>query len=349
MSVDLNQTPRTLLVCEQSSFQHQNNRVSAQVEQLRFNYKVSVLLPGCSSAPSHLDSVFNSFSSFYLIRKLPIYELLDRNFLQSAVFQGSVYGLSYRTRIDEDNCVALMPDGHLTLSLDKDSFELLGFEGKTSKFNHRSQSRFVVSVDLTDSRMAPGEPGYLRLLTGLRSRLKLQADFLLSHHPGGGASLQTLLSRYDWAEHRPDITCHSLTDLSCPAPQSCDPHSLLEWLGAVDADISSENSSSSFLSSLVCPEPKTTLSHALSVSVCGLVLPQDIHRLIQTLRCYLEQPHLESWVSLTVHGFTDSPVSWGDGEHGFLRGGENFYSLLMFHDHTYRLHLATGAYDTCPP
>lgn len=98
-----------------------------------------MLLPECTSAPSHLDEVLNGFSSFYLIRDLPVYELLDTSFLQAAVFQGkncthtpqyrgsvlmqkhlahlcvcvsgSVYGLSYRTRIDEDNCVALMPNG----------------------------------------------------------------------------------------------------------------------------------------------------------------------------------------------------------------------------------------------
>lgn len=66
-------------------------------------------------------------------------------------------------------------------------------------------------------------------------------------------------------------------------------------------------------------------------------------------RCYLERSRLECWTSLTVHGFVDSPVSWGDREHGVLRGGENFYTLLMFHDHTYHIHLATGAHDTCPP
>ncbi|XP_030258995.1 ribonuclease P protein subunit p40 isoform X2 [Sparus aurata] len=406
MSVDLDQTPRSLLVCDRSSFLNEKNRISSQVEQLHFNYKVSLLLPECSSAPSHLDAVFNSFNSFYLIRNMPIYELLDKHFLKTAVYQGSVYGVSYRTRIDEDNCVALMPNGHLSLSLDKDSFELLGVEGKPSRFNHRTTCRYVVCVDLTDSSMAPGGRGYQRLLTGLRSRLQLKTDFLLSHHPGGGASLQDLLSRYDWSEHRPDVSSHTLTDLSCPALQSCDlqscdPHSLLEWIGAVDAHIScrltavncrpvrhcreqgysfwitgplpgdllradglhpagvgaavvssnidSENSSSSFLSSLVCPEPKTTVSRALSVSVCGLLLPQDVHRLIQQIRYYLEQPRLESWVSLTVHGFVDSPVSWRGNEHGVLRGGENFYSLLIFHDQTYQLHLATGAHDTCPP
>ncbi|KAM8728654.1 ribonuclease P protein subunit p40 isoform 3-T3 [Acanthopagrus schlegelii] len=309
MSVDLDQTPRSLLVCDRSSFLNEKNRISSQVEQLHFNYKVSLLLPECSSAPSHLDTVFSSFNSFYLIRNMPIYELLDKHFLKTAVYQGSVYGVSYRTRIDEDNCVALMPNGHLSLSLDKDSFELLGAEGKPSRFNHRTTCRYVVCVDLTDSSMAPGGRGYQRLLTGLRSRLQLKTDFLLSHHPGGGASLQNLLSRYDWSEHRPDVSSRTLTNLSCPTLQSCDlqscdPHSLLEWIGAVDAHIS---------------------------------------------WYYLEQPRLESWVSLTVHGFVDSPVSWGGNEHGVLRGGENFYSLLIFRDQTYQLHLATGAHDTCPP
>ncbi|XP_041847492.1 ribonuclease P protein subunit p40 [Melanotaenia boesemani] len=349
MSADLNQTLHSLLVCERSSFKDPKNRVNACVERRSFNYKVSVLLPGCSSAPSHLDSVLNSFSSFYLIRKFPVHELLDKDFLQAAVYQGSVYGLSYRAHIDEDNCVALMPNGHLTLSLDKDSFELLGFEGKASTFTHRRSSRFVVSVDLTHAKMAPGGRTYLRLLTGLRSRLQLQTDFLLSHHPGGGASLQPLLSRCDWSEFRPEVSCRCLTDLSCPAPRSCDPHSFLEWLGVVDASISSENSSSSFLSSLICPEPSETLSRALSVSIHGLLLPQDIQNLVQQLRSHLETAVTGSWVSLTVHGFADSPVSWGDNEHGFLKGGDNFYNLVMFQDHIYHLHLATGAHDSCPP
>uniref|UniRef100_A0A3Q1G909 Ribonuclease P/MRP 40 subunit n=1 Tax=Acanthochromis polyacanthus TaxID=80966 RepID=A0A3Q1G909_9TELE len=269
---------------------------------------VSVLLPECSSAPSHLDSVLNSFSSFYLIRKLPIYELLDSDFLQKAVI------------------IINQPIGSICLI-----------------------NPAVVSVDLTDSSMATGGRGYMRLLTGLKSRLRLQTDFLLSHHPGGGACLQPLLSRYDWSEHTPEVShCH-LTHLSCPAPRSCDPHGLLEWLGAVDADVSREDPSSSFLSSLTCPDPKTRLGGALRVSVCGLLLPPDVQRLIQELRRYLEQPLLESWVSLTVHGFVDSPVSWGDGKHGVLRGGDNFYNLLLFQDHTYQLHLATGAHDTCPP
>ncbi|TNN31813.1 Ribonuclease P protein subunit p40 [Liparis tanakae] len=89
--------------------------------------------------------------------------------------------------------------------------------------------------------MAPGGRGHQRLVTGLRSRLQLKTDFLLSRPPGGGASLHALLSRYDWSEHKPEIRSRTLTDLPGPLLtsdlQSCDPHRLLEWLGAVDAHV----------------------------------------------------------------------------------------------------------------
>ncbi|XP_034039511.1 ribonuclease P protein subunit p40 [Thalassophryne amazonica] len=348
MTAALEKTPRTLLVCDKSSFLNEKCRVSAQVEQHHFNYKASVLLPECSSAPSHLETVLSGFSSFYLIRRLPLYQLLDEHFLKTAVYQGSVYGLSYGCRLDEDNCVALLPHGGLVLSLDKDSFELLGLEGKRSQFSRRTSSRYVVCVNLTDSGMVPGGRGYQRLLTGLKSRVPLEMDFLLSHRPGGGSALQELLSRHEWTEHRPEVHRRTLTHLLCPTPESCDAHSFLDWLGAVDADVSCHNLSSDFLSTFVCPEPQMSLTQALNISITGFLSREDIHRLIQELRRYLELPRPVSWVALTVHGFTDSPVSWADTEHGVLQGGENFYSLLLFRDHTYRHHMAASAYDGCP-
>ncbi|XP_071769307.1 ribonuclease P protein subunit p40 [Centroberyx gerrardi] len=353
MSAELEKTARSLLVCEKSSFQDEKCRLSAQVEQHYFNHKVSLLLPGCGSAPPLLDRALSSFSSFYLIRELPLHELLDTHFLHAAVYQGSVYGLSYRTRIDEDNSFALLPNGRLVLSLDKDSYELLGVAGKPSACSPRAAGRYVVSVDLTDSSMAPGGRGYQRLLTGLKSRVRLQTDFLLSHHPAGGEALQRLLSRFDWSERSPEVGRRRLADLPCPAPptsdpQSCDPHSFLEWLGAVEAEASCNDDSTGFLSTYVCPEPRTLPSQTLRYTVTGLLLPQDIYRLIEELRRSLDGAE-PSWSALTVHGFADSPVSWGNREHGFLKGGENFYSLLLFHNQNYRLYMGTGANDGCPP
>lgn len=43
MSVDLDQTPRSILVWERSSFLDEKNRINSEVEQLHFNYKVTPL------------------------------------------------------------------------------------------------------------------------------------------------------------------------------------------------------------------------------------------------------------------------------------------------------------------
>nr|XP_057924816.1 ribonuclease P protein subunit p40 isoform X3 [Doryrhamphus excisus] len=302
MSTELERTPRSLLVCERSSLLDDKNRLGAQVEQQHFNCKVTVLLPERDSAPSHLDVALKSFQSFYLIRKLPLYELLEEHFVKTAVCQG-VCGLSYKTRIEEDNCVFLMPNGHLCLSLDKDSYELLGVEGKAWRSKLTKVSRHVISMDVT-----PGGRGYQRLLTGLKSRLPLRMDFLLSSHSGDVDALQPLLSQYE-----------------------C----FLEWLGAVAADVSCDNTPDNFLSSLAYPELTNTVAQSTSLSVSGLLLPHNILLLIQELRRYLEGPCSISWVAMTVHGFDSL----------YAQGGP-FYTLLLFQDQTYCLHMATSTPST---
>lgn len=43
----------------------------------------------------------------------------------------------------------------------------------------------------------------------------------------------------------------------------------------------------------------------------------------------LEIVHAEAaWASLTVHGFENSPISWGNSAHSSLTGGENCYTIL---------------------
>lgn len=44
MFCDLGWNPRSVLVCDHSSFLHEKNRVSSQVEQLHFNYKVTLFV-----------------------------------------------------------------------------------------------------------------------------------------------------------------------------------------------------------------------------------------------------------------------------------------------------------------
>ncbi|XP_061150608.1 ribonuclease P protein subunit p40 [Syngnathus typhle] len=314
---------RTILKCETSSLLHPNNRLRAHLEQLPFNYKATVLLPDCDHAPSELDATLRSFQSFYLIQELPLCELLEE-----CLRRGNVCGLSYKTRVEEDNCAFLTANGHLCLSLDKDSYEVLGIQGKACR---PKSSRYVVNVDLSDSNMAPGSPGYRRLLSGLTSRLPLRMDFLLAPTSGDTGVLQPLLWRYKWSQHTPEVSGRLV---SHPVPPACDlrshdPFDLLEWLGAIQAD-----PDWNFPLPSACPRPSSDSSQSsFLLAARGLLLPENIMTLIQQLGHFLEGAHSPGWAALTVHGFLDSL-------HVHER---HFYTLILFPDRTYSLHLATPA------
>ncbi|XP_056453767.1 ribonuclease P protein subunit p40-like [Gadus chalcogrammus] len=360
MFKQLEKTPRTVLACERSHLDHEKARLGTHVEQHFFNHKVSLLVPGCDRLPAELDSALNSMRSFLLVRNLPLSQLLDKEFLEKAVYKGSTYGLSYQTRIDEDNCFALLPNGKLVLSVDKDTYETLGLEGKPSQYQRRPAGRYVVSVDLKDRTMSPGGKGHQRVLKALTEHNPLSCDLLLSQHLPGDESpaLQSLLSNHKLSEHRPRVSTHVMTSLPCPTlvtsdlqgeQQSCDPQSFLEWLGAVDAGVTFEDESGGYLSTYECPQPQTVVDSAVRCSVTGLLLPEDIYHLLDVLRRSVLEPKLAPWLALTVHGFQDSPVSWGTAEHGFLSGGENFYTLVLFQNLDYWICMATGSHDACPP
>lgn len=52
------------------------------------------------------------------------------------------------------------------------------------------------------------------------------------------------------------------------------------------------------------------------------------------------------WAAITVWGFADSPVTWGDNLHGFVQSGENDYTFVIFPDDTYWHFAALGSHDT---
>ncbi|KAG7488676.1 hypothetical protein MATL_G00037550 [Megalops atlanticus] len=361
MFTNLEKCPRNLLVCEKSCFLNEKSRHDIHVAKHYFNYKVSVLIPECGVIPSRLRSVVNGFTKYYLVRDLPVYKLLEEEFLEKVASKGSIYALSYNTKIDQDNTIALLPTGQLILSVDKDTYEELGLEGQVSEYNHRQPMRYVVTIDVTSKSVALGTKRYKRAMWALKEKMPLRSDFLLARHNIAGdeeGALQSFLSQHNCKELRPSVSIQTLKDLPCPSldPASlrgggelCDPHQFLEWLGAVTIGVKCDNEASNFVSTYCCPEPQGSISQALLCTVTGLLLPEDIHSLLEELRRYFDEPKFTSWLSVTVHGFADSPISWGTTEHGYHKGGENFYSFVVFKNQDYWLHMGTGTNDGCPP
>lgn len=44
--------------------------------------------------------------------------------------------------------------------------------------------------------------------------------------------------------------------------------------------------------------------------------------------CSASMDGKDGWAAITVHGFENSPISWGANAHGSLNGGENGYTIL---------------------
>nr|XP_028593652.1 ribonuclease P protein subunit p40 [Podarcis muralis]XP_028593653.1 ribonuclease P protein subunit p40 [Podarcis muralis] len=356
----LREGPRHVLVCEGSHVRHERSRHATRVRDHAFNCQVSFFIPDCGVVPEALKNTVADIGQYYLVKNLSLYELVTQEFINTFVKKGSCYALTYKTRIDQDNTAALLPTGKLIISVDKDTYEELGLQGRPSLYSGKKPMRYIITVDLTDSTFSPDSKKYNRVIWALKEKMPLEFDFLMAWHQTGSeeSSLMSYFSKNQIQALQPKITFSTLRNVQCPVLESnklegepetaCSAQELFEWLGAIFTHTDLENTSSSFLSTYSCPQPSTTVEQALLCTITGFILPEKIIHLFEQICSYFEEPKLAHWISLIVHGFADSPVSWKESEHGFLKGGENLYNFVIFRSLDYWLQMAVGAYDDCP-
>lgn len=166
-------------------------------------------------------------------------------------------------------------------------------------------------------------------------------------------------SGYGIQERQPKIALSTTRDLRCPVLRSgllegepeaaCSAHELFDWLGAVFGHTNLNNEPYNFVSTYCCPQPSAVVAQASLGTITGFILPERICVLLEQLCRYFDEPKLAPWVTLSVQGFADSPVSWRESEHGFQKGGEHLYNFVIFNNRDYWLQMAVGANDDCPP
>ncbi|KAB1261391.1 Ribonuclease P protein subunit p40 [Camelus dromedarius] len=334
----LREVPRHLLVCEKSNFGHDKSRHRHLVETHYHNYRVSLLIPECGILSKELKEVVMKTGPYYFVKDLPLHELITHEFINTFVKKGSCYALTYNTNIDEDNTVALLPNGKLILSLDKDTYEETGLQGRPSQYSGRKVMKFM------------GRGGFICT----------PQVALFGVSPGAEESvMMSHFSDYGIQERQPDVVLGMVAELRCPVLRSgqlggepgaaCGARELLDWLGAVFSHTELNNEPNNFISTYCCPQPSTVVAKAYLCTITGFILPEKIHLLLEQLRHYFDEPKLASWVTLSVQGFADSPVSWRENEHSFGKGGEHLYNFVIFSNQDYWLQMAVGADDDCPP
>uniref|UniRef100_A0A480TVP4 Ribonuclease P protein subunit p40 isoform X1 n=1 Tax=Sus scrofa TaxID=9823 RepID=A0A480TVP4_PIG len=181
----LREVPRHLLVCEKSNFGHDKSRHRHIVETHYYNYRVSFLIPECGILSKELKDLVMAFGPYYSVKDLPLHELITHEFINTFVKKGSCSALTYNTNIDEDNAAALLPNGKLILSLDKDTYEETGLQGRPSRYSGRKIMKFIVSIDLMDLSFNPASKKYERVSWAFKEKKPLRFDFLLAWHQTG--------------------------------------------------------------------------------------------------------------------------------------------------------------------
>uniref|UniRef100_A0A8B9GLZ3 Uncharacterized protein n=1 Tax=Astyanax mexicanus TaxID=7994 RepID=A0A8B9GLZ3_ASTMX len=139
-------SPGHLLVCEKGNFKNEKSRHESQALKHSFNCRISLLIPECGRLPVMLEKVLSNFSSYFHVQDFPVSTFLEEKWLDAvkkgrseeeferveelrisgsiqclwcdgvlySLFvypSGGFYALSSKTRIDEDNVVAVLPSG----------------------------------------------------------------------------------------------------------------------------------------------------------------------------------------------------------------------------------------------
>ncbi|XP_052122700.1 ribonuclease P protein subunit p40 isoform X2 [Frankliniella occidentalis] len=308
------------------------------------NHFVSVVLPDTPQVPQDILEVLSSDNEYYKVIDIPAHELVEKEFIDAFVKRGQITALSIDSLVDLDNCLSLTPDGHLVLSLIKESYQELGLEGKATLSKGKDHQRYIVSLDLTASHFIPGKRNYERAHSALKNCLQ-PFNLVLSWDPPDGkicpSSVASYLCGRGLTVEVCKPRCVQRRDFNVAVPQlypdekECDIQEMMEWLGSFSLNI--QRPESEFLSSYQSPEETQDVGQVAYLSWEGLFTTSQVLRLFESVREYFSERNGIPWISMYVQGFADIPISWNTRPHVFYTDGDNSYTVILKPVNTYKL------------
>lgn len=326
---------------------------------LDFSIKqVGIIIPGFQEIPQSLKKTLQQDSMpVHFVKLVPLSLLVSPIFLDNFCKKGHLYMMSHGTKIDTEDCIAILPSGKLIMNLTKDTYERLGLEGKKSQFHNIRNDRYVVVINMLDPSFVPGKNYYERVKWSFTNRLNLCYNMLVSwipHNCDISSSISAYFEMNDLLSVPVGLKCKTNTYTDLPFPvinskepndsvESCDYEELFDWLGSVSCDCINSDDPDGFLPLYKISDQ--VLKHCVMYQAQGFILPQTIQKLLYELKDIVSDENIP-FGALTVHGFNDTPVTWEAREHGFQTNGDNLYTYVMFPDGTYWCYTAVGALDT---
>jgi len=345
---------------------------SKLIQSHPFNHEIQLVLPG-EQAQAVLNTIEQNEQYYYEL-EAPLSIVLDPGFLDETLTKRSVeqhkthslYMHTIDTCIDTEDVAVIDGDGCLVLSLQKETYESFGLEGRAAKFAGKGQ-RYIISVDLSAPSFRPGNKSYDRVKWCLDTNLPRPFKMVMTRvNTTTGEVLDIPLNGIQNQKRTLSWKSSTLEGIRLPTfenlilPSGDSPQNLWksealeahEWLGLASLGsqrLFSHDKPDPFLSVYSCPEPYKTGN--ITILRCrGIATPASVEHLLVILRKAVKLK--QCWGALTVWGYRDSPIAWRGREHGFLTSGENDYTILLLNekkessDQHAVCYQALGVYDT---
>lgn len=322
---------------------HNDHSWHKVVDDHPFNTKVSLLLPDTPNLPQLISDAVTQDTQFYLVKNLPLLELCTSTFLQAFVKTGQLYAVSCDTRLDVDNTAALTPDGLLHLLLNKFTYEELRLNGSLSAHILRKpREKFVVEVNMKVPYFKPGKAFYSKVMTAF-TEVQLRFNFWLTWIPDDADICPSSVAKYFYdlgysieelhSSLSQSIMTEAVMPSLCKDGEAAAPEDVLEWLGCQTLGVKLE-AEGTRVCEIVTPKPNILVNNLCTLHCTGFFTPVQLQFLLRQLRMWLNQKSISAvpWISMTVYGHPDSPITWGNQEHVYCTNGDNFYTLVILRD-----------------
>eukprot|EP01124_Arcella_intermedia_P027512 TRINITY_DN5396_c0_g1_i1.p1 TRINITY_DN5396_c0_g1~~TRINITY_DN5396_c0_g1_i1.p1 ORF type:complete len:272 (-),score=60.52 TRINITY_DN5396_c0_g1_i1:38-769(-) len=240
--------------------------------------------------------------------------------------------------------------------MDKDTYQQLGLPAKKALYPKKG-NRWIHKVDVKDASFVPGRNGFERTkwaLTGRVSPVELllkcdQDDNKPFTFPPGLEAKRLNLKVHvrECALPLPAFQLRTLQEQLAEADSRMPDYAedTYTYIGAVHNRLGpffdADPSGGAFG---ISEQLEAVEGAARSITFKGLLSPGFVQRKVELLRKTVKENGLP-WAFLTVWGFEDAAVSWGESEHSVLYSGENDYTILLFPDDSYLVFASLGAYD----
>ncbi|KAI8367520.1 ribonuclease P 40kDa subunit-domain-containing protein [Radiomyces spectabilis] len=318
----------------------------ATIDNHPFNHKLAIFLPFCTAdkARQHLQ---HDVGAYYKV-EAKLSDLLEPGFCDLQIQSPSRRFIfhSIDTQLDTDDVVVLDLNGNLTFSLLKSTYEELGLEGRKQSRGDVRRQKHIVQINLRDAKMKPGDKRYDRLLWCLQNNLDRPFKIVAALIDTETGNTEDIPWPKNIRAEKVPFQCEytELSGVNIPSFEGLNQDGqvvddwlhrvslAMEWLGLAHVRakrLRDSDRSEPYISVYKEPQPSVQNAQGTLVQWKGLIPPSFIKQVMINLRKMMLGHAVESWASLTVWGFRDSPFTWNDTQHYHFLNGENDYTFFL--------------------